>query len=88
MFKIILSPQAKKDVENLKMSNLYDKFNKLIEKIKDNPYCEGDHIERLRGYKKDTYSRRINKTHRLVYSVYDEIITIEVIRAWTHYKNL
>ena len=33
------------------------------------------------------YSRRINKKHRLVYSINEEVITVHVLSAWAHYGD-
>ena len=35
----------------------------------------------------DLYSRRINKQHRLVYSINDEIVTVHVLSLWSHYGD-
>ncbi|MDP4228265.1 MAG: Txe/YoeB family addiction module toxin, partial [Bacteroidota bacterium] len=33
------------------------------------------------------YSRRINKKHRLVYSINHEVVTVHVLTAWSHYGD-
>ncbi|MCB0506479.1 MAG: Txe/YoeB family addiction module toxin [Cyclobacteriaceae bacterium] len=33
------------------------------------------------------YSRRINKKHRLVYSIKEQIVTVYVLSAWSHYGD-
>ena len=33
------------------------------------------------------YSRRINKKHRLVYSIEETIVTVQVLSAWSRYGD-
>jgi toxin YoeB len=33
------------------------------------------------------YSRRINKKHRLVYSINEQVVTVYVLTAWFHYGD-
>lgn len=33
------------------------------------------------------YSRRINKKHRLVYSIEETTVTVHVLSAWSHYGD-
>jgi len=33
------------------------------------------------------YSRRINKKHRLVYSIKEQIVLVYVLSAWSHYGD-
>ncbi|MFT6216181.1 MAG: toxin YoeB [Roseivirga sp.] len=33
------------------------------------------------------YSRRINKKHRLVYSINEQVVTVYVLSAWSHYGD-
>lgn len=86
-FIITLSPEAKKHYKKIKKTYLIKKYFILIDKIKINPYAEGNSFKRLKGNKSETYSRRINEEHRLVYEVKDEIITILIISCWGHYDD-
>ena len=41
----------------------------------------------LKGDLAGFYSRRINQKYRLVYSIQNEIVTVHVIAAWSHYDD-
>jgi len=43
--------------------------------------------EQLKGDLSGLYSRRINKKHRLIYDIQDEIITVIVLSAHSHYGD-
>jgi len=60
------------------------RINKLIEAALDNPAVGIGKPERLKFYKVDTYSRRIDRTHRLVYQVHEGALIL--ISARFHYN--
>ena len=98
MYKVYLSKQAAKDANLIERAGMKPKAAELLQIIRANPYQNPPEYEKLKGFK-DTYSRRINKQHRLVYQVipnddnlkdengipYDGIV--KVIRMWTHYEQ-
>nr|WP_255341962.1 Txe/YoeB family addiction module toxin [Pantoea sp. AS-PWVM4] len=58
-----------------------ERVRELIKAAHENPLQGIGKPERLRHYKKPAlYSRRINREHRLVYSVSDGVITIVACR--------
>jgi toxin YoeB len=59
------------------------RINKLVEAAMDNPAVGIGKPERLKFYEVDTYSRRIDRTHRLVYQVHEG--TLILISARFHY---
>jgi len=97
MYKIVLTRQAKKDAQKLEQNGLKPKAAGIIKIIRFNPYQNPPFYEKLQGYK-DTYSRKINIQHRLIYQLlpneneekdiegipYQGII--KIIRMWTHYE--
>ena len=79
--EIVFTKQAVKDFEKIKQnSTLHKKVIALLELLEVNPS-----YEKLIGIE-NTYSRRINVQHRLVYQVYDNKKIIKIIRMWTHYE--
>ena len=66
--------------------------------IKKNPYQNPPAYEKLKGDFRGSYSRRINRQHRIVYDVLPNIENIKdengvpytgivkIIRMWTHYE--
>lgn len=86
-YRIIYVKQAVKDCERIKNVNaLYNNVKELLNLISDNPFAYPPSYEALAGEMKGAYSRRINKQHRLVYRVDENIKTIVVLRMWTHYE--
>lgn len=61
------------------------KLNALLEEIKEHPTTGTGQVEVLKHYKEETWSRRINKEHRLVYRVYEERVEVLIISAYGHY---
>jgi len=97
MYNILLTRQAIKDAQKLEQAGLKPKTVDLLRVIKQNPFQNPPYYEKLKGYE-DTYSRRINIQHRLVYQVLpndkNEKDTsgnlfqgiIKIIRMWSHYE--
>ena len=56
--------------------------------MKTDPFCYPPSYEKLSGYLNGLYSRRINRQHRIVYEVDEEIREIHILRMWTHYEKL
>jgi toxin YoeB len=59
------------------------RINKLIDAAIDNPGAGIGKPEQLKFYEVQTYSRRIDRTHRLVYQVHEG--TLILISARFHY---
>jgi Txe/YoeB family toxin of toxin-antitoxin system len=85
MYKIVLTNQAAKDATKIEQSKLKSKTANLIRIIRDDPFQNPPPYEKLKGVT-DTYSRRINIRHRLVYQVFENDKIIKIIRMWTHYE--
>jgi len=43
--------------------------------------------EKLKHDLEGLYSRRINRKHRLVYNIKEEIVTVIVLSAYSHYGD-
>ena len=83
MYDVVYSKLAKKDSRKLEQAGLKEKVVGLLKIIKNNPFQNPPPYEKMLGFP-NKYSRRINKQHRLTYTVEDNEITI--IRMWTHYE--
>lgn len=77
---------AIKDSKKLQQAGLSQKAKELLEIIKEDPYKNPPHYEKLVGDLKGKLSRRINIQHRIVYEVLEEEKIIKVYRMWTHYE--
>lgn len=83
-YEIFFTKQAERDYQKVAASTLKNKVYRLLEVLESNPFQPP--YEKLVD-KTNTYSRRINIQHRLVYEVDDEAKTIKILRMWTHYGD-
>ena len=82
-WKLKFSKRAVKDWFLLKDKGLDAKAEKLLKFIRLNPYQNPPSFEKLVGVT-DTYSRRINITHRLVYRLNKTDKLVEVLSMFRH----
>lgn len=85
-YKIKFSKQAEKDKIKLKGSGLDKNCKNIIDLLANDPLCYPPPYEKLIGDLSGTYSRRINRQHRLVYEIDERKKEIHILRMWTHYK--
>jgi toxin YoeB len=84
------SETALADIEKHKTSGdkaVLKKIKKLLNELMEHPTTGTGQPEMLKHDLAGLYSRRINKRHRLIYSVKEEIITVHILSAWSHYEN-
>ncbi|MCL1882864.1 MAG: Txe/YoeB family addiction module toxin [Defluviitaleaceae bacterium] len=86
MYAITYSKQSLKDIPKLKSVKLDRQAKALIAVIQQNPYQIPPPYEKLKGNLKGAYSRRINRTHRLVYEIFEDERIVRVVSMWTHYE--
>lgn len=86
--QVLMTPRASQDLtywaESGNQKKL-DRINALIESCLLDPYSGIGVPEQLRFKDEATYSRRIDKTHRLVYRV--EAQNLVIISARFHYEK-
>ncbi len=82
-YNIVFTKQAAKDYEKVIASNFKSKVLRLLQVLEEDPLQPP--YEKLINLE-NTYSRRINIQHRLVYQIYETEKTIKIIRMWTHYE--
>ena len=63
------------------------KIDKILNELMEHPLSGSGQPEMLKHDLQGLYSRRINKNHRLVYSINEEIITVYVLSAHYHYDD-
>lgn len=85
-WRLVFTRQAQKDAKKIAHSGFKPQAERLLEILKENPYKNPPPYEKLLGDLSGACSRRINIQHRLVYQILDEIMTVKVIRMWTHYE--
>lgn len=85
MYNLTLTRQAVKDAQKLEQAGLKQKTIDLLRVIKNNPFQNPPPYEKLQGFE-NTYSRRINVQHRLVYQIHEPEKVVKIVRMWTHYE--
>jgi len=89
MYTVIISLKAQQDLKALKKSEpqAYKKARLLIEELAEHPKT-GRGKPQLKKYDLEgLYARKITEKHRLVYSINDEIITVNILSAKGHYND-
>jgi len=89
MYTLIFSPRAMSDFQKIKKSGDAGRLNKLkkiLEELRVHPLEGTGNPEKLR-YREDTYSRRISMKDRIVYSVHDDIVEVNILQIAGHYND-
>ena len=79
--------EAQKDLQLLhkKAPQAIKKLKSLLVELQQHPRTGTGQIEQLKYYTEETWSRRINKEHRLVYRIYDDVVEVLVLSTYGHY---
>ena len=87
MYRLVFTEDAQKDLRLLqkKSPQAIKKLKVLLEELQNHPRTGPGQIEQLKHYAEETWSRRINKEHRLVYRIYDDIVEVLVLSTYGHY---
>ncbi len=89
-YTLEFTEKALKDIEKHKKAgdqSVLKKIRKLLDELMEHPKTGTGQPEVLKHDLAGLYSRRINRKHRLVYSVKDEIVTVHVLSAYSHYGD-
>ena len=89
-FRVIVSDIAKSDIAQHKKSGnkaSISKIEKILQESAEHPYTDTGKPEQLKYNYSGFWSRRINLTDRLVYSVSENTVTVEVVSAMGHYER-
>ena len=88
-YDVRFMPLADKSIKKWKKSNAqyYKKFEKILVELKAHPRTGLGHPEPLVGGNGTTYSRRISAHDRLIYDIYDDVVTVLVIEVEGHYND-
>lgn len=90
MYTLYITVQARKDIAYLKKNGgkaVTNKIEKLLQELIEHPRTGTGQVEQLRGNMQGKWSRKIDKKNRLVYTIDNEIVTVEVISAKGHYDD-
>ena len=87
-WRVQLNKQVVKDAEKIRRAGLESSVKELIQLLRENPFQVPPPYEKLYGDLNGKYSRRINRKHRMVYTVDTENRIVKVMSVWTHYENV
>ncbi len=84
------SDHALEDIEKHRKAgdqSVLKKLQRLLNELRDHPITGTGQPERLKHDLAGLYSRRINRKHRLVYSIKEEMVVVYVVSGWAHYGD-
>jgi toxin YoeB len=88
IYSVTFLPKARKDIISFERSGNQALLRKIVALTSEleNHLREGaGKPEMLKGNLAGYWSRRIDREHRLVYSIEDKIVTVTVVSAEGHY---
>lgn len=89
-FVVYLTQKALNDIAKHKKhgnKSAENKIKRILEELKEHPYTGTGQPEQLKYDLRGYWSRRINSKDRIVYSVEENIVTVEVVSAMGHYED-
>ncbi len=89
-FRVTLTDKAKLDVEkHYKSGNkaTIKKLEQIFKELSEHPYSGIGQPEKLKYDFAGKWSRRINQKDRMIYTVDDSIVVVDVISAMGHYSD-
>ena len=88
-YELEVPQEALDDIQKHKKSGnkpLLKKREKLLVELRQLPATGTGQVEMLKHYKEETWSRRINDEHQLVYRIKDDMVVVLILSAYGHYK--
>lgn len=89
-YTLRLTQIALKDIEKHKKAGdikILRKIGVLLNELRDHPKTGTGKPKQLKHNLEGFYSRKIDKKHRLIYQIEDDIITVFVLSAFSHYED-
>ena len=88
-YKVEVSKDADKIIRKWKKSNpqLFNKYRSIFHELVDHPKTGTGHPEPMKGGNGITYSRRVTAHDRIVYDIYEDVITVLIIEVEGHYRD-
>ena len=88
-YNIAFTKEASKAIARYKKSNppAYKKIATLLKELTEHPRTGTGHPEPLFAANSVTWSRRISASDRLIYNIYDELVTVLILSAEGHYQD-
>lgn len=88
-YKLTFAPRALDDLEKIKKSGnnvVIKKLKIILQELMEHPLTGTGNPEPLR-HRPNTFSRRLNTKDRLVYTIHDEIVCVNILQMLEHYND-
>lgn len=88
-YEIEILPSVEKSVAKWKKSKptLHKKFKKIVGELLEHPRTGSGKPEALVGGNDIRWSRRLSAHERIIYDIYDDVVTVLIIQVGGHYKD-
>lgn len=89
-YKLVLTEEAEKQLLLWKKSGQKKDIQKILslfQELEDHPTTGTGQVEALKGNLVGYWSRRINKHFRIIYTIQEDIVTVEVVSIRSHYGD-
>ncbi|MFR9496379.1 MAG: Txe/YoeB family addiction module toxin [Rikenellaceae bacterium] len=89
-YRLEFSEPFKDDVKRHAKSgnkNIIRKIESLLGELSEYPRSGTGKPEQLKGKEFETWSRRLDDKHRLVYEIYDDTLLVHGLTAYGHYGD-
>lgn len=90
IYRLRFTSDALEDIERHKKAGdkkLLKKIEALLHELQSHPREGTGQPEQLKHNLEGFWSRKINKKHRLVYQIEDEIVIVVIVSAYSHYGD-
>ena len=89
MYELVFSEDALKDAAYLRKNEpaAYRKLEFLLLELMIDPRIGTGRIELMKYGLQGHYSRRITRKHRLVYTIMDDVLIVNIVSALGHYDD-
>lgn len=88
-YQVNVTSEVQQVLKKWKKSNpqLLKKFQKIFHELAEHPTTGTGHPEPLKEGQGITYSRRLSASDRIIYDIYENIITVLIIKVEGHYND-
>ena len=88
-YDVTVSKEAKKVLKKWSKSNpmLYAKYEDLLVELRNHPRTGKGHPHPLVSGDGITYSRHLTAHDRIIYDIYDDVVTVLVVQVEGHYDD-
>ncbi|MFI3328357.1 MAG: Txe/YoeB family addiction module toxin [Rikenellaceae bacterium] len=90
MYRVEVTDEAKANIkQHMKAGSkkLVAKIVELMDELSTNPRQGRGKPEQLKGFEVETWSRRLDSKHRLIYEIREHELVVTAISAYGHYGD-